>query len=346
VCIIIVKRSTTILIPSLYVPNLAAPVVSTAPRYPIRVAAARAGLSDMTVRAWERRHGVVTPARTKGGQRLFSEADVERLALLRALTAQGTAISALAPLATSVLRRMAPEMGANSAPGGGADGDTVAPAHARELAAELAACRRAVIAMDGDRLHQTLMRLALERGPLAFLEQVASPLCGWIGDEWSRNTLTEAQEHSASEVLRRVLSFMLQTLRRERRQHHVVLTTLAGERHEFGVMMAGIIAATDGWSYHYLGPDLPGSAIGAVVKRVEADLVAVSIVAPLGANQSRRELIALRRAVGRRVDIVVGGPSSPIVDDVLGEARATRLNTLREWRELLAQRRGATAATR
>jgi DNA-binding transcriptional MerR regulator len=327
------------------VPKLAAPVVSTAPRYPIRVAAARAGLSDMTVRAWERRHGVVTPARTKGGQRLFSEADVERLTLLRALTAQGTAISALAPLATSVLRRMAPEMGANSA-AAGADGGTVAPALAREHAAELAACRRAVSAMDGERLHQTLMRLALERGPLAFLEEVASPLCGWIGDEWSRNKLTEAQEHSASEVLRRVLSFMLQTLRRERREHHVVLTTLAGERHEFGAMMAGIIAATDGWSYHYLGPDLPGSAIGAVVKRVEADLVAVSIVAPLGANQPRRELIALRRAVGRRVDIVVGGPSSPIVDDVLGEARATRLNTLREWRELLARRRGATAATR
>jgi DNA-binding transcriptional MerR regulator len=328
------------------VPNLAAPVVSTTPRYPIRVAAARAGLSEMTVRAWERRYGAVTPARTKGGQRHFSEADVERLALLRALTAQGTAISALAPLATSALRRMAPDLAAISAPGGRTEGDAAASALARELAVELAACRRAVTVMDGERLHQTLMRLALERGPLAFLEDVASPLCGWIGDEWSRNKLTEAQEHSASEVLRRVLSFMLQTLRRERREHHVVLTTLAGERHEFGVMMAGIIAATDGWSYHYLGPDLPGSAIGAVVKRVEADLVAVSIVAPLVPSQPKRELIALRRAVGRRVDIVVGGPSSPIVDDVLGEARATRLNTLREWRELLAQRRGATAAAR
>ncbi|NUP57554.1 MAG: hypothetical protein HOQ19_17115 [Gemmatimonadaceae bacterium] len=107
--------------------------------------------------------------------------------------------------------------------------------------------------------------------------------------------------------------------------------------------MAGIIAATDGWSFHYLGPDLPASAIGAAVKRIDADLVALSIVAPQVPSQPARELIALRRAVGRKVDIVVGGPSSPIVDDVLGEVRATRLDTLREWRELLAQRRGEMA---
>jgi len=102
--------------------------------------------------------------------------------------------------------------------------------------------------------------------------------------------------------------------------------------------MAGIIAAQDGWSYHYLGPDLPGSAIGSAVKRVEATLVAVSIIAPLRGAQPEGELVALWRAVGRRVDIVVGGPSAALVDDVLGEARATRLNTLREWREFLAER--------
>jgi hypothetical protein len=63
-------------------------------------------------------------------------------------------------------------------------------------------------------------------------------------------------------------------------------------------MMAGIIAAYDGWSFHYLGPDLPGSAIGSTMKRLDARLVAVSIVAPIGAAQSARELLALRRAVG------------------------------------------------
>ena len=322
--------------------RLTAPVVSTAPRYPIRVVAGRVGLTEMTVRAWERRHAAVAPARSKGGQRLFSDADVERLQLLRALTAQCNTISALAPLSTPALRRMAPEVTVATS----MNQSTSSGVSAREYTSELTGCRRAVAALDAERLQQTLMRLALECGPLAFVEDVASPLCGWIGDEWSRNRLTEAQEHSASQVLRQVLGFMLQTLRRERREHHVVLTTLAGERHEFGAMMAGIIAAYDGWSYHYLGPDLPGAAIGSMVKRVEARLVAVSIVAPTSAAQPARELLALRRAVGRRVDIVVGGPSSAVVDPVLADARAMRLDSLRDWRELLAERRAVSEARR
>ena len=125
-------------------PALASPVVSTTPRYPIRVVAARVGLTEMTVRAWERRHGAVAPARSTGGQRLFSDADIERLTLLRALTAQGTSISALAPLATAALRRMAPELAA--APEAS---ERVVTGAASALAGELSTCRRAVVALDG-----------------------------------------------------------------------------------------------------------------------------------------------------------------------------------------------------
>jgi len=313
---------------------LSAPVPSTTPRYPIRVVARRVGVNEITVRAWERRYGAVTPARSAGGQRLFSDADVERLTLLRVLTAQGTAISALATLTTPALRALAPAEAARTA-------DTSHPIEApspRARARDLVACERAIVALDVDRLHAMLMRLVLERGPLPFLEEVASPICAWIGDEWSEGRLTEAQERSASDVLRRVLGFILQTLRRERRARHVVLTTLAGERHEFGAMMAGIVAAYDGWSYSYLGPDLPAAAIGAAVKRVDARLVAVSIVAPQAVGQPARELLALRREVGRRVAIVVGGPSAAAADDVMHEARATRIGSMREWRELLAER--------
>lgn len=325
--------------------SLAAPVLSTVPRYPIRVAARRVGISEVTLRAWERRYAAIEPARSDGGQRMFSDADVERLALLRTLTTAGTTISALAPLPTPELRRLAPagaELGA-SAPSG-IDQSASDSHHSPALSRELAVCTRAIVSIDADRLHQTLMRLVLEEGTLGFLADVASPLCGWIGDEWSAGRLSEAQEHSASEVLRRVFGFMLQTLRRERRERHVVFATLAGERHEFGAMMAAIIAAYDGWSYNYLGADLPAAAIATAVKRLDARLVALSIVAPTAPAQPGRELVALRRAVGRSVEIVVGGPSAALVDPVLRTARVTRVESLREWRELLAARPGIAPA--
>jgi hypothetical protein len=64
----------------------------------------------------------------------------------------------------------------------------------------------------------------------------------------------------------------------------------------------------------------------------------VSIVFPEAAAQSARELLAIRRAVGRHVAIVVGGPCAAAADHVLDEARATRIGSLGEWRAFLAQR--------
>ena len=55
------------------------------PRYMISVAAELAGMHPQTLRAYEAK-GLVRPARTPGGTRLYSEADVERLSLIQQLT--------------------------------------------------------------------------------------------------------------------------------------------------------------------------------------------------------------------------------------------------------------------
>ena len=308
---------------------MASLAASTVPRYPIRVVARRVGIAEMTLRAWERRHSAVRPARSESGQRLFSASDIERLQLLRALTQEGGTISTLATLSTAELRRLAPDLvPEQTATDAELDDEATTPR-------ELAVCTRAIAALDFDRLHRVLMRLVLERGTLPFLDEVVSPLCAWIGDEWAQDRLTEAQEATASDVIRRVLTFLMQNLRRERRQRHAVLATLSGERHEFGAMMAAVVAAFDGWSYHYLGADLPASAVATAVKRLDASLVAVSIVAPRVAAQQARELVALRRAVGRRVDIVVGGPATTLVASAVHSARAVSCASLAEWRDYL-----------
>ena len=54
----------------------------------ISVAAELAGMHPQTLRIWERR-GLVEPSRTPGGTRRYSQADIERLALIQELTEQG-----------------------------------------------------------------------------------------------------------------------------------------------------------------------------------------------------------------------------------------------------------------
>ncbi len=57
------------------------------PLYMISVAAELAGLHPQTLRMYEAR-GLVRPARTPGGTRVYSEADVERLRLIQRLTTE------------------------------------------------------------------------------------------------------------------------------------------------------------------------------------------------------------------------------------------------------------------
>jgi len=83
--------------------------------YAIGAAAQLAGLSPSTVRTWERRYQAVTPSRTRGGGRRYTDADVERLQLLRVLTANGGAISEVAALDTPELRQRASRLTGSSA---------------------------------------------------------------------------------------------------------------------------------------------------------------------------------------------------------------------------------------
>ena len=57
-------------------------------RYVISVAAEMSGMHPQTLRIYERR-GLIEPYRTPGGTRRYSEADIERLSLIQALTSAG-----------------------------------------------------------------------------------------------------------------------------------------------------------------------------------------------------------------------------------------------------------------
>lgn len=67
-----------------------------APLYGIGTVARLTGLTDHTIRVWERRYSAVVTARAPNGRRQYTEADVQKLALLKVLTDRGIAISRIA----------------------------------------------------------------------------------------------------------------------------------------------------------------------------------------------------------------------------------------------------------
>ncbi|HPB76338.1 MAG TPA: MerR family transcriptional regulator, partial [Chromatiaceae bacterium] len=65
--------------------------------YPIRTVSRRTGVPSVTLRAWERRYGLITPTRTEKGHRLYTEADIERVRQVLALIEQGVGVGQVGP---------------------------------------------------------------------------------------------------------------------------------------------------------------------------------------------------------------------------------------------------------
>lgn len=67
-------------------------------RFPIRELSARTQVNTVTIRAWERRYGLLKPERTAKGHRLYSEEDVSTIEKIIELVARGVPLSKVKPL--------------------------------------------------------------------------------------------------------------------------------------------------------------------------------------------------------------------------------------------------------
>ena len=65
---------------------------------PIREVAQRTGVNPVTLRAWERRYGLLIPQRSGKGHRMYSERDVARIREILEWLARGVAIGKVRPL--------------------------------------------------------------------------------------------------------------------------------------------------------------------------------------------------------------------------------------------------------
>ena len=81
-------------------------IPSVGPRFRIGAVSKTTGIPVSTLRIWETRYGAFSPVKTEGKQRLFEEHDVSKAILLKQLSGEGHAISAIAGLPLESLRRM------------------------------------------------------------------------------------------------------------------------------------------------------------------------------------------------------------------------------------------------
>jgi MerR family transcriptional regulator, light-induced transcriptional regulator len=305
------------------------------PRHPVRLVANRTGLSPHVLRAWERRYGVVAPHRSQGGQRLYSDYDVERLRRLRQLTGRGHSISLIATLSLADLERL--EEQAPPAPAPRRAGEVESSAAAEVVGEALGAVGR----LDAEELQAVLQRGAITLGGPVFLDEVVSPAVEAVGDGWSSGTLSVAKEHMSTAVFRRVLEWQLGAYRVGGDMPRLVVATPPGEAHELGALMVAVSGVGEGWGITYLGPDLPVGDLLAAARDIEARAVALSTVYSPNDEKLLAAVKAAREGLPKRTPLIIGGAAANRLREPMDASGAIVLDSLPELRARLRELREA-----
>lgn len=263
--------------------------------YTIKRAAEQTGVSAATLRAWERRYGIVTPTRSEGGYRVYDADDVRTLRVMATLVAEGWTPSLAAQEA---LRRAA-----TKAPGAAEPTEAVRAADIDDLidelltgAAELNAARVAV-ALDGI--------LALGSYEV-IVDRYLLPAMEAIGDGWASGRISVAGEHLTANAVMRRLAAAYEAAAPYGGANPVIVGLPPDAHHQIGVLAFAVAARRRGIAVDYLGADLPVEEwVGAVRER---DAIAVVLAIPTEHDVAAAErVVAAVRAEHPEVLIAVGG---------------------------------------
>jgi DNA-binding transcriptional MerR regulator/methylmalonyl-CoA mutase cobalamin-binding subunit len=275
--------------------------------YPIRAVSRLTGIGIDTLRAWERRHRAITPVRDDRG-RMYTEADVARLRLLRGAVEHGHSIGRLARLSDEQLRQIA------------AAAVIAMPADdaIRRTSLDAAALSAALRRFDAAGIDQEIARLAAVLSPLDLVRNVLMPTLALVGEDWHKGRAGVAHEHVMSSTIRNILGSFLRLYARPDVPVRLLFATISGDRHEIGTLGAAMLAASSGLGVAYLGPDLPARDIVDSVKHAGAQILVLGLTTALAAKAKQTELRTIARGLPKDVELWLGGPAAARHAEIIG----------------------------
>ena len=296
------------------------------------------GLKPHLIRAWEGRYNAVIPNRTQSNRRVYCQEDVLRLKLLKSAVDAGHQISHIANMSTTELEQLA-----------GAETQTLktppsqrldVPSQQRLTQNYLEYCIQAVIELDMDLLEKSLSEASVQLTRRAFIEGVIVPMFVRIGKLWESGRLKIINEHMASNYVRTTLWDMLRTVEISRSAPRIIIGAPSGQWHELGALVAALISAEAGWRPYYVGVNLPAEELASAIDLFKARGIGLSISHALDDYRLPTELTKLRRLIGPKRAILIGGLQKVIGHQLLERISARQVGS---WQDYIDQLKNLTA---
>lgn len=260
---------------------------SDEPIYNTKAAVRLSGVPAPTLRAWERRYGVLAPERAGNTYRLYSERDVARIRWLREQVERGISIRQAALLLARLENNPAepPDILAASpakiAPV--SMSPSALPESPRAPGLSLPSLRhdllQAFLQMDESGAEQVLARALAVYGLEEFCGELLKPVMYELGEKWAQGEAPVTAEHFASAITRAQLTNLLRLAPRNEEAPLVLAGCGPHEHHEIGALMFSLFVRWQGLRVVYLGQNVPVPDFMASVLDMRPVLVGLSCAA-------------------------------------------------------------------
>jgi len=275
--------------------------------YTIGTVSKLTGVGAITLRAWERRYGLIQPIRKESGHRLYSRAHIDQVNRITALTQKGMRIS-----------QIRPEMlGADSA------ADQADSEKADVWKDYLNSMVAAIVSFDEDRLDE-IYNEALALYPIGLVtSRLLTPLLVVLGLRWESQQGSIAEEHFFAFYLRNKLGARFHHRPRGSTGPLILLAGLPGEYHEIGLLTFALAAHETGYTLLMLGANMPLNELAAVARKKDCMAIVLSGAIEISQRLLNEDLPKLVKASG--IPVLVGGLSSVYSCDAIDHAGAESL---------------------
>jgi MerR family transcriptional regulator, light-induced transcriptional regulator len=268
------------------------------PTYNLKAAIRETGLTAETLRAWERRYGLVKPKRSPGGHRLYSFKDIQILKWLVQRQQEGMSISRAVEMWRSL------EESGQDPLESGADRSVILSSEDGSLDDLRNKWIQACLEFNEPEAEKIANMAFAVAAPETVLVNLFQKGLSIIGEHWYTGKASVQQEHFASAVAMRRLYNLLSAAPLPNRNEYILLACPPEEDHEFGLLMVAVLLRRRGWRVVYLGPNVPLYRLEEALRAIKPTLV-VSLAQGLTQAKNLREMAVM--LADHKIKVAYGG---------------------------------------
>ncbi|MBT8060590.1 MAG: MerR family transcriptional regulator [Gammaproteobacteria bacterium] len=275
--------------------------------YTIGTVSKLTGVGAITLRAWERRYGLIQPVRKESGHRLYTRGHIDEINRITALTRQGIRIS-----------QISPEMLQSDPVDEGSEGEE------KSVWKEyLNGMISAIISYDEERLEE-IYNEALALYPIGIVtSRLLTPLLVELGLRWESGQGGIGEEHFFAFYLRNKLGARYHHQARGNTGPRILIAGLPREHHEIGLLLFALAAMESGYRVLSLGANMVLEELWDIAQKTDSQAIVLSGAIEPGKQVLGKDLPALVEQ--SQVPVLVGGLSSVYSCDAINRAGAEAL---------------------